>query len=139
MILFTHPKLFRAILLDAVRSCEDVRGINERSSADVNIVVLLLLQDCRLELALLVFFLQSRRFNFDTYLPRVLAEFCIALVVLLGGVVDPAGDAVSVPLPALSVGAELASVDNTVELLRLLPDISDGAGRSKLVEIKCWR
>ena len=121
-----------------MRSCEDVRGINERSSADVNIVVLLLLQDCRLELALLCFF-KSRRFNFVTYLPRVLAEFCIALVVLLGGVVDPAGDAVSVPLPALSVGAELASVDNTIELLRLLPDISDRAGRSKLVEIKCWR
>ena len=138
MILFTHPKLFRAILFDAVRSCEDVRGINERSSADVNIVVLLLFQDCRLELAFFRLFTITE-IQCDTYLPRVLAEFCIALVVLLGGVVDPAGDAVSVPLPALSVGAELASVDNTIELLRLLPDISDRAGRSKLVEIKCWR
>ena len=64
------------------------------------------------------------------YLPRVLAKFCVTLVVLLCRVVDSSCDAVSVPLAALSVGTELTSVaesgaDNPVELLWLLPDIPD--------------
>ena len=64
------------------------------------------------------------------YLPRILAKFCITLIVLLCRVVDSSRDAVSVPLAALSVGTELTSVgesraDNSVELLWLLPDISD--------------
>ena len=64
------------------------------------------------------------------YLPRILAKFCITLIVLLCRVVDSSCDAVSVPLAALAVGTELTSVgegraDNPVELLWLLPDISD--------------
>ena len=74
------------------------------------------------------------------YLPRILAKFCITLIVLLCRVVDSSCDTVSVPLAALSVGTELTSVgesraDDPIELLRLLPDISDRAGRSKLIEI----
>ena len=77
------------------------------------------------------------------YLPRIFAKFCITLVVLLCRVVDSSCDAVSVPLTALSVRTELTSVgesraDNPVKLLWLLPDISDGAGRSKLIEIQSW-
>ena len=69
------------------------------------------------------------RFN-KTYLPRILAKFCITLIVLLCRVVDSSCDAVSVPLAALAVGTELTSVgegraDNPVELLWLLPHISD--------------
>ena len=64
------------------------------------------------------------------YLPRVLSKFGVTLIVLLCRVVDSSCDAVSVPLAALSVGTELTSVaesraDNPVELLWLLPHISD--------------
>ena len=64
------------------------------------------------------------------YLPRILAKFCITLIVLLCRVVDSSCDAVSVPLATLSVGTELTSIgesraDNPIELLGLLPDISD--------------
>jgi len=109
-----HPELLRPVLLDTVSSSQEVSSINQTSATDVNIVVLLLLK--------------------QRHLPRVLPELGVALCVLLGGVVDPPVDTVGVPPPALPVLAELGlgargqAVQGLAELLRLLPDVSDGVG-----------
>ena len=82
--------------------------VNETSAAHIHIVILLLLQ--------------------DGHLPGILPELCVALLVTLGGVVDPPVDPMGVPLAALAVLTEgLAAGGHTVqgltELLRLMSHV----------------
>ena len=82
--------------------------VNETSAAHIHIVILLLLQ--------------------DGHLPGIFPELCVALLVALGGVVDPPVDPMGVPLAALAVLAEgLAAGGQTVqgltELLRLMSHV----------------
>ena len=82
--------------------------VNETSAAHIHIVILLLLQDC--------------------HLPGIFPELCVALLVTLGGVVDPPVDPMGVPLAALAVlaeglGAGGQAVQGLTELLRLMSDI----------------
>ena len=84
--------------------------VNETSAAHIHIVILLLLQ--------------------DGHLPGILPELSVALLVTLGGVVDPPVDPVGVPLAALAVLAEgLAAGGHTVqrltELLRLMSHVPE--------------
>ena len=83
-------------------------SVNETSAAHIHIVILLLLQ--------------------DGHLPGILPELCVALLVTLGGVVDPPVDPVGVPLAALAVLAEgLAAggqaVQGLTKLLRLMSHV----------------
>ena len=82
--------------------------VNETSAAHIHIVILLLLQ--------------------DGHLPGILPELSVALLVTLGGVVDPPVDPVGVPLAALAVLAECLTgggqaVQGLTELLRLMSHV----------------
>merc|ERR1719336_3655827 len=83
----SDSQLLWSILFDTMSCSQQMCSINQTSSTDVNIVILLLLQ--------------------QSHLPWILSKLDITLGILLGRIVDPSVDAMSIPSPALSVLTEL--------------------------------
>merc|ERR1719336_3795145 len=83
----SDSQLLWSILFDTMSCSQQMCSINQTSSTNVNIVILLLLQQGNL--------------------PRILSKLCITLGIFLGRIVDPSVDAMSVPPSTLSILTEL--------------------------------